>query len=103
MNYNVRINVSLRYFDPTPNKNNNNSPFSSIIVFIFKNVKDLVVTMVFCTQELKVDSKTLIYQYTQSTFTITYYSTYYSIDFHLFDPIYYVRDLRLPFTFKIDT
>ena len=61
MNYNVRINVSLLYFDPTPNKNNNNSSFLSIMVFVFKNVKDLVVTMVFCTQELKVDSKTLIY------------------------------------------
>ena len=61
MNYNVRINVSLLYFDPKPNKNNNNSPFLSIMVFVFKNVKDLVVTMVFCTQELKVDSKTLIY------------------------------------------
>ena len=51
MNYNVRINVSLLYFDPKPNKNNNNSPFLSIMVFVFKNVKDLVVTMVFCTQE----------------------------------------------------
>ena len=61
MNYNVRINVSLLYFDPTPNKNNNNSSFLLIMVFVFKNLKDLVVAIVFCTQELKVDSKTLIY------------------------------------------
>ena len=89
MNYNVRTNVSLLYFHPKPNKNNNNSPFSSIIVFVSKSVKYLAVTMVFCTCELKDIN---VYQYTQSTFTITYYSTYYSIDFHLFDPIYYVRD-----------
>ena len=47
MNYNVRTNVSLLYFDPKPNKNNNNSPFSSIIVFISKSVGYLAVTMVF--------------------------------------------------------
>ena len=61
MNYNVRTNVSLLYFDPKPNKNNNNSPFSSIIVFISKSVGYLAATMVFCNCDLKIDSKTLIY------------------------------------------
>ena len=61
MNYNVRTNVSLLYFDPKPNKNNNNSTFSPIIVLVSKNVKYLDVTMVFCTCDLKIDSKALIY------------------------------------------
>ena len=61
MNYNIRTNVSLLYFDPKPNKNNNNNPFSYIIVFISKSVGYLAITMVFCTCDLKVDSKTLIY------------------------------------------
>ena len=48
MNYNVRTNVSLLYFDPKTNKINNNSPVSSIIVFIPESVEYLAVTMVVC-------------------------------------------------------
>ena len=101
MNYNVRTNVSLLYFHPKPNKNNNNSTFSSIIVFVSKSVKYLAVTMGFCTCELKVDSKTLIY----SIYTIYIHDNIlFDLSFDRFSSIW--SDLlcwRLDFTVHIQS
>ena len=46
MNYNVRTNVSLLYFDPKTTKTIIIVHFSSIIVFVSESVEYLVVVMV---------------------------------------------------------